>query len=247
MPGGRNPAAGRLGRDNGRRGRGHRRARRRRGGQRLCQPLRPSRQPLVPDQQGARQGDHLHLSRLELRPRRPFDRGRVRARRQAPGRHAAGVPQGRAPFAAVARRRIVGPRLRHVQRPRGRPRNLSRPARGRRHPARVEPPADDHRPQHAGLAVQLEALRREHQRHLPCLDPARLSDDVPHQPAVAARQHQYRRQRRQPFQPGQARLRRRGRRVQGGGAACRYRPQIARQLRRRVRSTSTAIRSRCRS
>ena len=34
--------------------------------QRLRQPLRPSRQSAVPDPAGPRQGDHLHLSRLEL-------------------------------------------------------------------------------------------------------------------------------------------------------------------------------------
>ena len=38
----------------------------------------------------------LHVSRLELRPRRPADRRRVRARHQAAGRHAARVPHGRA-------------------------------------------------------------------------------------------------------------------------------------------------------
>ena len=60
------PEPGRLGRHDDRRGCDHRRARRGRGGQRVCQPLRPSRQPPVPDAEGPRQGDHLHLSRLEL-------------------------------------------------------------------------------------------------------------------------------------------------------------------------------------
>ena len=41
--------------------------------------------------------------------------GRVRARRQAAGRHGAGVPQGGAPPAAAAGRRIVRPRVRHVR------------------------------------------------------------------------------------------------------------------------------------
>ena len=102
------------------------------------------------------------------------------------------------------------------ERGRARSRNLSRAGRGRRHPPRAEPAGAHHRPLDAGPAEQLEALFREHQGHLPRLDPARVPDDVPHQPPEPARQHQYRRERRQPFQPGQARLRRRGRRVQGG-------------------------------
>src|SRR5437764_5770659 len=47
---------------------------------------------------------------------------------------------------------------------------------------------------------------------------------------LAARQHQYRRQRRESFQPGQDGLRRRGRRVQGGAIALRHRPQAGRQF-----------------
>ena len=55
--------------------------------QRLRQPLRPSRQSAVPDEQGARQGNHLHLSRLELRSRRPPDR-RSRSSTASSGRAA---------------------------------------------------------------------------------------------------------------------------------------------------------------
>ena len=62
-----------------------------------------------------------------------------------------------------------------------------------------------------------------------------------------AGQHQYRRERRQSFQPGQARLRRRGRRLQGGAVALRHRSQAARTTRSSSRSTNTATRCRCRS
>ena len=52
VPRGGDPQSRRLGRHHGRRGRGHRHARRRRRDQRLRQPLRPSRQPAVPDAAG---------------------------------------------------------------------------------------------------------------------------------------------------------------------------------------------------
>ena len=141
VPRGRNRQARRLRRHDDRRDRGHRRARRGRRDQRLRQPLRPSRQPAVPRARRQRQGNHLHLSRLDLRPRRQADRRRVRARRQAPGRHAAGVPQGRAPAAAPAGGRTRRPRLRHVQRRGTRSGELSRARRDRRPAARAEPHA----------------------------------------------------------------------------------------------------------
>jgi len=47
---------------------------------------------------------------------------------------------------------------------------------------------------------------------------------------LTRRRHQHRRERRQPFQLCQARLRGRGRRVQGGGAALRHRPQARGQF-----------------
>ncbi len=71
--------------------------------------------------------------------------------------------------------------------------SLSRPAGCRRHPPRLKPAGPDPRPQHPGFAQQLEALRREHQGHLSRQHPARLSDDVPHQPAFDARRDSYRR------------------------------------------------------
>ena len=120
VPRRRNCQSRRLGRDDARRGRGHRRARRGRRGQRFRQPLRPSRQPLVPRAPGPQQGNHLHLSRLELRPRRPADRRRLREGGQAPGRHGARIPQGRPPTAAAAGRRIVRSGVRHVRRARRR-------------------------------------------------------------------------------------------------------------------------------
>jgi phenylpropionate dioxygenase-like ring-hydroxylating dioxygenase large terminal subunit len=67
----------------------------------------PPRQPAVPGTPGQRQGIRLHLSRLDLQPGRPTDRRGVRARRAAPGRHAAGVPQGRAQ-AATLRVAVLG-------------------------------------------------------------------------------------------------------------------------------------------
>ena len=141
LPRGRTRQARRLRRHHHRRDRGHRRARRGRRDQRLRQPLRPSRQPAVPGARRQRQGVLLHLSRLDLRPRRPAHRRRVRARREAPGRHAAGIPQGRAPAAAPAHRGTRRPGVRHVQRRDARPRDLSRPRRHARPAARDEPDA----------------------------------------------------------------------------------------------------------
>src|SRR5581483_2614349 len=89
LPCRRDRRAGRLGGDDGRRGRGGRRPRPGRRDQRLCQPLRPSRQPAVFRGPGPRARDHLHLSRLELRPGRPADRRRLREGGQAPGLRAA--------------------------------------------------------------------------------------------------------------------------------------------------------------
>ena len=135
-----------------------------------------------------RQGDHLHLSRLDLRPRRPADRRRVRARRQAPGRHAAGIPQGRAPSAAAARRRIRRPGVRHVQRRDTRSRNLSRPRRHARPAARAEPA----RPHLLGRSTQVmpnnwklyfENVKDTY--HASILHS--VPDDVPDQPAAACR------------------------------------------------------------
>ena len=107
LPRRRDPEPRRLGRDHGRRGRGRRGARRRRRDQCLRQPLRPSRQSLVPQEPRPQPRDHLHLSRLELRPHRAADRRRLREGRQAPGRHGARIPQGGAPSAASAGRGIV--------------------------------------------------------------------------------------------------------------------------------------------
>ncbi len=66
VPGRRDPQCRRLDRDDDRRGSGHRRAGGGRQDQRFRQSLRPSRQSALPRTQGHGQGDHLHLSRLEL-------------------------------------------------------------------------------------------------------------------------------------------------------------------------------------
>ena len=87
------------------------------------------------------------------------------------------------------------------------------------------------RPQHAGDAEQLEALFREREGHLPRLDPAPVPDDVPDQPAQHAGRHLHQPRRRQPLQLRQARLRRRGRRLQGGEAARRQRVPACRTAR----------------
>ena len=247
LPRGRTRQTRRLRRHHDRRDRGHRRARRGRRDQRLRQPLRPSRQPAVPRARRQRPGILLHLSRLDLRPRRPAHRRRVRARREAPGRHAAGIPQGRTPAAAPAHRRTRRPGVRHVQRRGTGPGDLSRPRRHPRPAARDEPHPASARPQHAGDAEQLEALLREREGHLPRLDPAPVPDDVPDQPAQHAGRHLHQPRRRQSLQLRQARLRGRGRRLQGGGNCAPTASSACRTARWSSRSTSTATACRCRS
>ena len=117
VPRGRDPEARRLGRHHDRRDRGHRRPRPRRRDQRLCQPLRPSRQPLV---HLTRQGNGKEITCIyhgwtyDLGGKLTgvaFERGVKRQGGMPPefrkDDHRSAAPAGR---------RTGGPRLRHVQR-----------------------------------------------------------------------------------------------------------------------------------
>ena len=215
VPCGRDPEPRRLGRHHGRRDRGHRRPRRGRRDQRLCQSLRPSRQSAVP--RAARAAARRSPASITAGP--------MTSPASSPASRSSTASSARAACRpSSARTSTICQRLRVAELAglvfgtfsddgAGSARPISARDR-RRAQARAEPAGAHPRPQHADIAEQLEALFRERQGHLPRLDPALVSDDVPHQPADDAGRHLHRRQRRQSFQPGQARLRRRGRRLQ---------------------------------
>ena len=169
-------------------------------------------------------------------------------RGQAAGRHAAGVPQGRPPPAAAAGRRVVRPGVRHRSTTTspdletylgplvvgGISRVLNRPAHIIGRSTQILP---------NNWKLYFENVKDTYHASIlhSFLTTFRINR-LSH-----AGQHQHRRERRPSFQPGQARLRRRGRRLQGGGSCAPTPTSSSRTIRSSSRSTNTATRFRCRS
>ena len=118
------------------------------------------------DQRRPRPRLHLRLSRLELRPERQPQGGRLRGRRQRQGRHGQDVLPRRPRAAQASHRQLLRPGVRLAVRRRAADRGISR-RRGRGRIKRVlHKPVVGDRPLHPDAAEQLEALFRERQGHL---------------------------------------------------------------------------------
>ena len=156
----------------------------------LREPLRASRRADRAGEPRQRQGVHLRLSRLELRPAGQPQGGRLQGRHQGQGRHAAVVLHGAAQPAQAAARRSFRHHLREFLERRAAARGASRrgdlfadrPGNGRTHAGRA-------RPLHAGASQQLEALHGERQGLLPRQHPASVLHHLRAQPPVADRRH----------------------------------------------------------
>ena len=198
LPRGGGAKARRLSRDLHRLDAGDRGARLRRRDLCVREPLRASRRADRARLRRPRPRLHLRLSRLELRPERQPQGGRLRGRRQRQGRHGQDLLPRRPWAAQAAHRDVLRPGVRQPVRRRAADRGISRRGGREPHQARAAQARGGDRPLHADAAEQLEALLRERQGHLPREPAAHVLHDVPHQPPVAARRHGGEPGRRQP-------------------------------------------------